>query len=784
MNQFRRPLVAALLAFLAGLAYSLRFAPSPIHGPIVGVLALTFLGANAMGLVRLRPARERLALLALFLSSGMISGGLARVDSELDCRASLTDGMQLEIQGRIGAAHRPRSTGSNPPLLPLLGGSVTQVPGCGGEFRVRLPPDENALLPGSAVLLRGEWRSFARPVTPSAWPRNPLFRGFLRADTLLIPDPSSADPISPWLGLRARADRAFSRLFPEHQSFVEALLLGRREYVDPAVTERFTTSGLSHLLAISGAHVGLFAGALLLLGGAARLSRRVTILLTLVTTWLYLLVIGAPASALRAGCMISIVLCAYLLQRPSAAGPIMAMAAFVILTLRPLALLEPGFQLSFLGVLGILALKAPLLSIAPDDVPQKGLIRWAVDAMVIGVAAFVATAPVVAHHFGIIAPISVLAGLPAVPLMSLALIGSGAAVALEPVLPAVAFLIADGAALALDLLDATAGLAAAVPFGHATVPKPPWWSWGAALMIAVFVTRIGLFHTRRIRVAAASSAAAIVLVVWPIGVRAATDGLEIHFIDVGQGDGIAIRTPRARWVLIDAGPASADYDAGERRILPFLRDQGARRLEVLVLTHPDLDHIGGAAAILQRMRVDFVFEPGAAVGKEPYLDMIRTIEASGTDWRAVRQGRTMELDGVRFEFLWPVSETVDATVDANQISAVVRMTYGAFSMLLTGDAGAEVESELVSRYGAALESRILKLGHHGSSTSSSGPFLDVVAPELAVVSAGRRNRYGHPSAEVLAAVESREIPLARTDREGTISLMVEAGGNTWRREEW
>ena len=148
----------------------------------------------------------------------------------------------------------------------------------------------------------------------------------------------------------------------------------------------------------------------------------------------------------------------------------------------------------------------------------------------------------------------------------------------------------------------------------------------------------------------------------------------------------------------------------------------------VVLTHPDLDHIGGAASVLRALEVGHVFEPGAAVGRQPYLDVIRAIESGSTDWRAARIGRTMELDGVRFDFLWPLSETVDAARDANQISAVLRVSYGSFSMLLTGDAGAEVEAELIARNGDALRSRILKLGHHGSATSSSDEFIDATKP--------------------------------------------------------
>jgi competence protein ComEC len=144
----------------------------------------------------------------------------------------------------------------------------------------------------------------------------------------------------------------------------------------------------------------------------------------------------------------------------------------------------------------------------------------------------------------------------------------------------------------------------------------------------------------------------------------------------------------------------------------------------------------------------------------------------------------MELDGVRFDFLWPDAEAVDAPGDTNEISAVLLISYGEFSALLAGDAGADVEAILVRRLGTALRSEVLKLGHHGSTTSTSPLFLETVDPELAVISSGRRNRYGHPAPAVVAEVESRKIPIARTDREGTVSIKVQPGGREWTRLEW
>jgi competence protein ComEC len=178
-----------------------------------------------------------------------------------------------------------------------------------------------------------------------------------------------------------------------------------------------------------------------------------------------------------------------------------------------------------------------------------------------------------------------------------------------------------------------------------------------------------------------------------------------------------------------------------------------------------------------------VIEPGMPVGSAVYLETLRAAEERGVAWSVARQDRKLHLDGVELTFLWPTVDALDAPADANDISAVVLVRYGGFSALLTGDAPSFVEERLVARYGAAVDVDVLKAGHHGSRTASSGALLDAATPGLVVVSAGVRNDYGHPHAEVLARLRAREIDVARTDVEGTVRVLVEPGGTEWRRVE-
>lgn len=249
-----------------------------------------------------------------------------------------------------------------------------------------------------------------------------------------------------------------------------------------------------------------------------------------------------------------------------------------------------------------------------------------------------------------------------------------------------------------------------------------------------------------------------------------------------SGDAAAIRTPAGRWLLVDAGERDDGWDAGERRVLPFLRARGVKRLEALVLTHPHADHVGGAAAVLRSMPVERVIEPGMPLGSPVYLETLRAAEERGVPWSAARQDRVLRVDGVEILFLWPAPEAVEAPEDPNDVSAVLLVRYAGFGALLTGDAPAWVEERLVARYGDSLDVDVLKAGHHGSRTASSARLLDAATPELAVVSAGLRNDYGHPHAEVLRRLQARGIPVARTDQDGTVRVEAEPGGE-WRRVE-
>jgi competence protein ComEC len=250
--------------------------------------------------------------------------------------------------------------------------------------------------------------------------------------------------------------------------------------------------------------------------------------------------------------------------------------------------------------------------------------------------------------------------------------------------------------------------------------------------------------------------------------------LEVSVIDVGQGDAILVRFPDETAMLVDAGPRTPAFDSGSRVVAPLLARMGVSRLTYLVLTHGHADHAGGMEGVLRSIPVDTIVV-GAwsdTVTRRPLHVPRRRLNA-GTILSPTVDSRVY--------VLWPRPGPMPATLPENNRSLVLKVVFGNFSILLTGDAEKGVERLLVDRYAKFLGSTVLKVAHHGSSTGTSSPFLDAVRPGLAVMSVGNLNRFGHPSSGVLASLAGR-CPVARTDTDGCV--IIRTDGRAWEREDW
>jgi competence protein ComEC len=724
------PALLAVAAFAAGLGLGLHRGVAPVVLlPAVGALALA------------ARVRRRGAFGAGVLLLGAAHGVAARWSDRGSCASHLpAESVRLEI-----LVLEPTTDG-------ILARVRPRVDSCRGAVLARFGP-RDTVRAGQRLLVEARWLSRPSVVGPAG--------GLLAIRSWL---PLGYEP-GPQDRLRNRLHDSARDLFGARAGLVDALILGRRGAIDPATNAEFARSGLVHILSISGFHVGLIAGwSMLLLRGAGLAQHRARWAATgLVGA--YVGFIGAPAPALRATLLLLIGALEAARQRSVRPGPLFAVTALALLVLDPMAVADLGAWLSVTALWGATTVVRW---------GERAVSRRAVSRLLFGsIGATVGTLPLAGLALGVVAPVGVLANLIAIPVADLAVPAVLVSLALRWVWEGAARSLAEGGRLLLDLLERLSALGADLP-GGALVFEPGLVP--AVIGVAVVAVAAWLLGRRNTageagrRLAWAGAVALLAHLAW-IGWRRSDAGtrLTLHFLDVGQGDAALVRTPRGRWIAVDAGPKSASHDAGQRVVAPFLVREGAAALEAMIVSHAHLDHLGGAPAVLAQVPTRVVLEPGRPTPDSTYRGFLDAVDRAGARWGTLRAGTRFSIDGVEFAVLHPDTAWAEWGEDLNEDSIVLLIRAGRFEALLGGDAGFPVEERLRGRVGQV---ELLKVGHHGSRTATGDRWLAELAPRAAVISSGW-NRYGHPAPETLERLAASRVDVWRTDRDGRVTVAVD-----------
>jgi competence protein ComEC len=773
---------AGALAWLAGTALQLQqpqLWPQGVYTTGAGVAAVLLLAGRRQAVL--------LALGAALLAFGQ--AGWRAGERLADALPAALEGQDLVVTGLI--AQMPR-TGINGTRF------VFEVDNAGRNATwsgqpVKVPQrlslgwyrgfDGEALLSGPGPDLRAgqRWRFTVRLRQPHG-SMNPhgfdlelwLFEQGIRAGGTVRSRPGAlAEKLAENAGApfeRARQavrDAIVARIAnPTTAGVLAALAIGDQAAIERDDWDLFRATGVAHLMSISGLHVTMFAWAAgAVVGRLWRRSARLMLALPapaaarwagLVAAAAYALLAGWGVPAQRTVWMIAAVVLLRSFGQRWPLLPVLLAAAVLVSALDPWALLQPGFWLSFVAVALLVA--AEPAAAAPGPLPtgwRARLVATLHGGLRTQAVATVGLAPLSMVFFQQLSLVGFAANLVAIPVVTLVITPLAL---LGVVLPPLWLL----AAAVTSALLAYLGALGAAPLAVWSAAAAPGWAVVSGLLGGLVVLLPLPWRLRWLGLPL------MLPLLGPPVPRPPPGQFEIVAADIGQGTAVLVRTA-SHLLVYDTGPQySPDADAGQRVLLPLLRARGEKQVDLLVLSHRDADHVGGAASLLAALPVRAL---SSSLG--PGHPLLATAAAQGLQPRRCDAGQVWDWDGVRFEVLHPTPDEHASATKSNAVSCVLRVQGAAVSALLTGDIEAPQETALLAR-GAPLRSDVLLVPHHGSRTSSTAAFIDAVSPQVAVVQAAYRSRFGHPAPEVVARYAERGIAVVRSDECGAWTLPAAA----------
>lgn len=805
----RDPLIPAVLGLAAGIlaAHYLDFSTTESTLALLALIAFAFLARSTW-------LTKTAALLAVFFT-GSLTESLHRPAPNPTIDAGSKEIMILEgcvVEPTVFSTDREQFT------LELAPGARARVSfnldddaipqrldyGQRVEIEARIRPPHNYNNPGSFdyALYLSRQKIF--------WTATMARRTNIR----ILPGHCGSQFWSVIYKIRTAAVDRIEKLYndPYSTGMMEAILIGEKSKLEKVWTENFRRTGTYHTLVIAGFHVTILAGCLLFLLRICTLNEIPSLAITCAAAWLYALVSGCNAPAVRAAAGFTFYAIARFFFRRGRVLNLLAAVALFYLLWDPDQLFDAAFQLSFLCVAIIGAFAAPLLNAtsvplaralknpsaveADPRMPPRSaqfrvelrLIAETIHPIVLKPLALLCRLALFAYELAVISTV-VQIGL-ALPMAEyfhrVSFSGFSSNLIVTPLMGALVpvgfFAIFTGwhapAALAAGMLN----ISARVVNWHARldpnwrIPDPPLWL--AVSFLASLIILAVVLHKKYLRWPALAAALALfTLLIWhPFGNSRAGSRpafLELTAIDVGQGDSLLVIFPTGTRMLIDGGGRlqfgrvrRTSFDTGEDVVSPYLWSRGISRLDIVVATHAHQDHIGGLPAILENFRPKELW-----VGAHPQPDLLAHAARLHIPVIYQHAEPAFDLSGAHIEILSPPPD-FPPTKAINNDSLAFRIQYGARSFLLTGDMEKPMEARLLSER-ADLHSDVLKVGHHGSKTSTIQPFLDAVSPSIALISDGFENSFGHPNKDVLARLEKRHSAVLRTDLDGLITVRTD-----------
>lgn len=546
---------------------------------------------------------------------------------------------------------------------------------------------------------------------------------------------------------------------------LQGMVLGDVSEVPDATVDDMRDAGLLHLLAVSGQNVVLLGFVIMIVCRVLMISRRAAAIAAIATVCAYIPLTGADPSIMRAGTVGILGLVAMLFGRRAPRYYLLAISAAVLLTWNPNNLLEPGFQLSYAAVLAIFIV-APAISRLLGFLPEL-----LAQAVAISAAAGLATAPITLAHFQQVSLVTIPANIAAAPVAGPVMFLGTLSILAAPISGGLCWLLNLVACSCTAYLAQVAGFFASLPAAVYVGTAPG--VVAIVLFYAMLVTMTALIKRTSVhqlggwltRGRAWSLPVMLLMLIAVFAcfggtIAAPPDSYTVSFLDVGQGDATLIQVPGGATVLVDGGPGST--------VLDRLKESGVERIDAVVLSHPHADHLDGLIAALEKYDVSTVYDAAAPTTSPIYADFLRLIERRHIPYEVVRRGDRVEFGELVLEVYSPDDEFVADDINAN--SVVLVAGYRGMEVLLPGDA----EGDMLTRLGLP-EVEVLKVSHHGSGDDYLERTLASVKPQVAAISVGAGNDYGHPAESTLSRLERAGARVFRTDRDGTVRVTLDGG---------
>lgn len=540
--------------------------------------------------------------------------------------------------------------------------------------------------------------------------------------------------------------------------------------------DNYRTAGVIHLLVVSGTQVSIIMSVVLAMCKFAGFSRNVKMFVVTFANIIFAVIVGAGPSIIRAAVMSEAALVANIFERENDFYNSLSLSALVLLMSDPLSLFDIGFQLSFVATWALF-----YVSPAIEERLTERLPKFLAGAIALSIAPTITTTPIILYNFGQVSFVSVISNFLIVPWVEITVIMGFASTLIGLIFLPLAYVLNNTLTVILAILNGIVYFFAGLPFACRYFQPP-----ALPVVLVYYIILTGGVEMMRgrlnIRSKTIKTAVLVLLLLFAVpffwNYSHAAGDLTVTFIDVGQGDSMLIESPSGRKVLIDGGGRQENSSStaitkedptGRSIVVPFLRKKGINELDLLILTHPHDDHVGGLPYVLEKIKVDRVLDSGQAQTSRGYTHFLQLIESKRIPYKIGRAGQIIDLgDGVRGYVLHPSEPLITGTdSDLNNNSIVVKLDYGRTSFLFMGDTEFEGEDRILS-LGHSIRSDVLKVGHHGSRTSTSINFLEAVRPEYAVISVGARNKFGHPNLETLRRLGDYGVKVFRTDLNGAV----------------